>query len=88
VASKNSKPKKPSFTMLRRQFKALNWAHENVKKRLVEQIDQLAALNKALRDCLAFYDRVSGQASEASREGGWTAADIKRLEVIRKLVKP
>jgi hypothetical protein len=42
----------------------------------------------ALRDLLAFYDRVSGHQSAEARksEGGWTAADVKRLEEIRKLV--
>jgi hypothetical protein len=37
----------------------------------------------ALRDLLAFYDRVRGFSGHGE---GWTAADVQRLEQIRKLV--
>lgn len=42
---------------------------------------------RALADLLALYDRVSGEAAEVLRTGGWTVADIQRLEEIRKLVR-
>ena len=45
-------------------------------------------LHAAVRDALHFYDRAAGTSAEASREGGWTAADVSRLEEIRKLVSP
>jgi hypothetical protein len=42
-------------------------------------------LTAALRDLLLFYDRITG-----NTRGGdaWTAAEVKRLEQIRKLVNP
>lgn len=41
------------------------------------------ALHNALRDLLAFYDRAAGN---VRKDSGYTAADVKRLEEIRKLV--
>jgi hypothetical protein len=39
----------------------------------------------ALRDLLTYYDRVAGNIKVP---GGYTAADVKRLEKIRKLAAP
>jgi hypothetical protein len=44
------------------------------------QAERHAICFRALRDAIAFYDRVSSSRTE------WTAADVKRLEEIRKLV--
>ena len=42
----------------------------------------------ALGDAIHFYDRAAGTSAEVRgrSEGGWTAADVRRLEEIRKLV--
>lgn len=41
-------------------------------------------LRAALRDALHFYDRMAGN---IRTEYGWTAADVIRLEELRKLAK-
>lgn len=41
----------------------------------------------ALRDLLAFYDRVAEYAAKPSHRDGWTTADVQRIEEVRKLCK-
>lgn len=52
----------------------------NSRKNLRNAVDQYVLVLQALRDALAFFDRVCGSKTE------WTAADVKRLAEIRKLV--
>jgi hypothetical protein len=39
------------------ELEKLRWAHENVKTRLVENIDVMANQQKALRELLGLWDR-------------------------------
>ena len=55
--------------------------YETLKNRLSVAITDLTNMRQSLRDLLALYDRVA----ESSGGHGWTAADVKRLDEIRKL---
>jgi hypothetical protein len=64
------------------KIEVLQWGLLNSRRKLVRMIDTLANEHAAVRDALHFYDRVAG----TGRGEGWTAADVLRLEEIRKLV--
>jgi hypothetical protein len=61
---------------------ALTQERERIQTEMVELRDLLAGSGTALRDALRFYDRVAG----TGYGEGWSTADVRRLEEIRKLV--
>jgi hypothetical protein len=75
------------------QFSPLRSRADKNRELLFRKIDNniikgqnrfISELSEALRDLLSFYDRITG-----NTRGGdaWTAAEVKRLEEIRKLTK-
>jgi len=60
----------------RRQIR-IGFAEGSLQQRYQRTLAREAALQGAVRDLLAFYDRGSGE--------GWNAAEIQRLDEIRAL---
>jgi hypothetical protein len=71
---KPKREKKPGLTKVARRAR---------KHREFVPPHSLAALRDALRDLLAYYDRVI--ADNGGAGPSWTAADVKRIEEIRNL---
>lgn len=66
----------------------LKWAHDNSTKRLVENVDTMAALHKALREVLDYSDRMERWIGKGPKAPGWLPSDTERLAEIRGLVQP
>ena len=65
---------------------------KEARRMLCEQLGKSVVLHAAIRDLLAFYDRVAGTGGQGGKSGksgeSWSTTEVLRLNEIRALTHP
>jgi hypothetical protein len=80
---------KPKFAFLLRQLDGVSY-HRHILGCKLDEVAGFCRENAAaLRDLLAFYDRVAGTEGHGGKSGeSWSTAEVLRLNEIRALIHP